>query len=140
VASVREPILALFACACSDGKELESGLPHVTRGTNARSNAPGHGCPAVRLRPASKDLRPLPLGERKTKLEKLLAGAAAGIVFNEHTDENGAIVFEHACRFGFEGIVSKRLTAPYRSGPSQDWIKVKNPVSPAMIRHRGGSW
>jgi ATP-dependent DNA ligase len=26
---------------------------------------------------------------------------------------------------GLEGIVSKRLTAPYRSGPSRDWIKVK---------------
>jgi hypothetical protein len=37
-----------------------------------------------------KDLRPLPLGERKAKLAKLLAGAAAGIVFNEHTSENGA--------------------------------------------------
>jgi bifunctional non-homologous end joining protein LigD len=87
-----------------------------------------------------KDLRPLPLGERKAKLERLLAGAAAGIVFNEHTDDDGAIVFEHACRFGFEGIVSKRLTAPYRSGPSRDWIKVKNPDSPAMIRHREGRW
>jgi hypothetical protein len=29
--------------------------------------------------------------------------SSAGIVFNEHTDENGATVFEHACRFGFEG-------------------------------------
>jgi hypothetical protein len=35
---------------------------------------------------------------------------------------------------GLEGIVSKRLTAPYRSGPSRDWIKVKNPDSPAMRR------
>jgi bifunctional non-homologous end joining protein LigD len=35
-----------------------------------------------------------------------------------------------------EGIVSKRLNAPYRSGPSRDWIKVKNPDSPAMIRAR----
>jgi hypothetical protein len=87
-----------------------------------------------------KDLRPLPLGERKSKLAKLLAGAAAGIVFNEHTSENGATVFEHACRFGFEGIVSKRLSAPYRSGPSRDWIKVKNPDSPAMIRAREGRW
>ena len=76
-----------------------------------------------------KDMRPMPLGERKAKLEKLLAGAAAGIVFNKHTDQDGATVFEHACRFGFEGIVSKRLTAPYRSGPSRDWIKVKNPGS-----------
>jgi hypothetical protein len=33
---------------------------------------------------------------------------------------------------GLEGIVSKRLSAPYRSGPSLDWIKVKNPDSPAM--------
>jgi hypothetical protein len=35
-----------------------------------------------------------------------------------------------------EGIVSKRLSAPYRSGTSRDWIKVKNPDSPAMIRAR----
>jgi ATP-dependent DNA ligase len=37
---------------------------------------------------------------------------------------------------GLEGIVSKRLAAPYRSGPSRDWIKVKNPDSPAMLRAR----
>jgi hypothetical protein len=37
----------------------------------------------------------------------------------------------------WEGIVSKRLSAPYRSDPSLDWIKVKNPDSPAMIRARG---
>jgi hypothetical protein len=30
--------------------------------------------------------------------------------------------------------VSKRLSAPYRSGPSRDWLKVKNPDSPAMVR------
>jgi hypothetical protein len=37
------------------------------------------------------------------------------------------------CRMGLEGVVSKRLGAPYRSGQSRDWIKVKNPNSPAMI-------
>jgi ATP-dependent DNA ligase len=37
---------------------------------------------------------------------------------------------------GLEGIVSKRLSAPYRSGPSRDWIKVKNPDSQAMMRVR----
>jgi bifunctional non-homologous end joining protein LigD len=57
-----------------------------------------------------KDLRSLPLGERKAKLARLLAGSTAGIVFNEHTDEDGPTVFRHACRFGFEGIVSKRLS------------------------------
>jgi hypothetical protein len=63
-----------------------------------------------------KDIRSLPLGERKAKLAKLLVRSSARIVFNEHNDENGATVFEHACRFGFECIVSKRLTAPYRQG------------------------
>jgi hypothetical protein len=84
--------------------------------------------------------RPLPLGERKAKLARLLARAPAGIVHNEHTEEDGAVVFRHACKLGFEGIVSKRLTAPYRSGPSRDWVKVKNPDSPAMRRARAGQW
>jgi ATP-dependent DNA ligase len=83
-----------------------------------------------------EDLRLRPLGERKARLAKLLARKPISIVFNEHTDEDGATVFRHACKLGFEGIVSKRLTAPYRSGPSRDWLKVKNPDSPAMIRAR----
>jgi bifunctional non-homologous end joining protein LigD len=80
-------------------------------------------------------LRPRPLSYRKAKL----ARAPAGIVYNEHTDEDGDVVFRHACKLGFEGIVSKCLTAPYRSGPSRAWIKVKNPDSPAMRRARAGT-
>jgi bifunctional non-homologous end joining protein LigD len=49
-------------------------------------------------------------------------------------------VFEHARRMGLEGIVSKRLDKPYRSGRSGDWIKTKNPDSPAMQRAREGRW
>jgi ATP-dependent DNA ligase len=41
---------------------------------------------------------------------------------------------------GLEGIVSKRLSAPYQSGPSRDWLKVKNPDSAAMVRHREERW
>jgi bifunctional non-homologous end joining protein LigD len=87
-----------------------------------------------------EDLRPLPLADRKTKLARLLARRPLGIVYNEHTDEEGAAVFRHACKLGLEGIVSKRLAARYRSGPSRDWIKVKNPDSPAMRRVRAGTW
>jgi len=47
-------------------------------------------------------------------------------------------VFRHACTLGLEGIVSKRLAAPYRSGPSRDWLKVKNLDGPAMRRARAG--
>jgi bifunctional non-homologous end joining protein LigD len=87
-----------------------------------------------------KDIRSLPLVDRKAKPEQLLAGSTAGVVFNEHTNEDGPIVFEHASRFGFEGFASKRVNAPYRSGRSRDWIKVKNPHSPAMVRAREGRW
>jgi bifunctional non-homologous end joining protein LigD len=83
-----------------------------------------------------EDLRTLPLGDRKKRLARLLGGRRLGIVLSDHTDEDGATIFRQACVMGLEGIVSKRLTAPYRSGPSRDWLKVKNPNSPAMIRAR----
>jgi ATP-dependent DNA ligase len=57
-------------------------------------------------------------------------------VLSAHTTDDGATIFQQACKLGLEGIVSKRLSAPYRSGRSKDWIKVKNPDSPAMIRAR----
>jgi ATP-dependent DNA ligase len=41
---------------------------------------------------------------------------------------------------GLKGVVSKGLTAPYRSGAARDWIEVKNTDSPAMVRHREGRW
>jgi hypothetical protein len=46
------------------------------------------------------------------------------------------IVYREACRLGCEGIVSKRLGSPYRSGRSAHWVKVKNPKAPAVhIEH-----
>jgi bifunctional non-homologous end joining protein LigD len=83
-----------------------------------------------------EDLRALPLSDRKKRLARLLGGRRLGIALSDHTDEDGATTFRHACVMGLEGIVSKRLRAPCRSGPSKDWIKVKNPDSPAMIRAR----
>jgi len=87
-----------------------------------------------------QDSRPLSLDERKKRLGRLLARAIPGIMLNEHTDAAGELVFRQACAMGLECIVSKRLAAPYRSGPSGDWVKVKNPDSPAMVRHREGRW
>jgi bifunctional non-homologous end joining protein LigD len=49
-----------------------------------------------------EDLRLLPLGKRKDRLARLLARVRAGIAINEHTDENGAVVFLHACKMGLE--------------------------------------
>jgi hypothetical protein len=68
------------------------------------------------------------------------AGARSASCSGDHTDEDGATIFRHACKLGLEGIASKRLSAPYRSGPSRDWLKTKNPDSPAMIRAREAEW
>jgi ATP-dependent DNA ligase len=78
------------------------------------------------------DYRSMPLAKRKERLTRLIDRRLVGIVMNDHTDAPGELVFDQACRMGLEGIVSKRLSAPYRSGRSRDWIKVKNPRGPAM--------
>src|ERR1700731_838487 len=55
------------------------------------------------------DLRRDPLAVRKATLASLLRRAAPGLRFNEHLDnEDGPLVFAHACKMGLEGIVSKR--------------------------------
>jgi ATP-dependent DNA ligase len=45
-----------------------------------------------------------------------------------------------SCRLGFEGIVSKRLGSPYRSGRSRHWVKSKNPAAPAVKREAEEDW
>ena len=87
------------------------------------------------------DLRRDPLAVRKATLASLLARAAAGLRFNEHLDnEDGALVFEHACKLGLEGIVSKRRDSIYSSGRSPHWIKSKNPNAPAVRRETEEDW
>jgi bifunctional non-homologous end joining protein LigD len=49
-------------------------------------------------------------------------------------------MFQAVCKLGLEGIVSKKLNAPYRSGPSKTWIKVKNPKAPAATRAIEGTF
>jgi len=53
---------------------------------------------------------------------------------NERVEGDGANVFEHACKLGLEGIVSKRKGSRYSSGRSLHWLKSKNPASPAVRR------
>jgi bifunctional non-homologous end joining protein LigD len=74
------------------------------------------------------DLRPLPLRERKARLKQLLEkrkGRDLLIRYVEHFEESGETVLESARKLGLEGIVSKKLNAPYRSGRSDDWTKAK---------------
>jgi bifunctional non-homologous end joining protein LigD len=87
------------------------------------------------------DIRRDPLAVRKVTLERMLANAGPGLRFNEHLDEeDGPLVFEHACKLGLEGIVSKRRDSVYSSGRSPHWIKAKNPNAPAVRRELEEDW
>ena len=81
-----------------------------------------------------EDMRDRPFLDRKAALARLLRNTKAGILFNEHIVEDGAVVFAHACRVGAEGIVSKRVDSTYRSGRCPVWIKIRNPASVAVQR------
>ena len=87
-----------------------------------------------------EDLRWMPLEHRKHALTDLLPGPDDGIAFNKHFDGDGAIIFKHACALGCEGIGSKRLGSPYRSGRVNHWLKVKNPAAPAVKREAEEEW
>ena len=89
----------------------------------------------------NEDLRRDTLEKRKAELARLLADADIGVRLNEHLEhEDGALIFDHACRLGLEGIVSKRKGSPYRSGRTLDWLKAKNPNAPAVTRLAEEDW
>ena len=74
-----------------------------------------------------EDLRSLPLSDRKDRLKAVLDGAPASprLRYVDHFGAAGEAVLKSACQLDLEGIVSKRLDSPYRSGRSDDWTKAK---------------
>jgi bifunctional non-homologous end joining protein LigD len=56
-----------------------------------------------------RDLRHEPIERRKAAVAKLLRRAPAWLHVSDHIEEAGDVVFRHACKLGYEGIVSKRL-------------------------------
>jgi bifunctional non-homologous end joining protein LigD len=74
----------------------------------------------------SQDLRKEPLVKRKAALQKLLKKSrAARLQYSEHFDSGGDAVLQSACKLELEGIVSKQRSAPYVSGRTSNWLKIK---------------
>ena len=74
----------------------------------------------------SRDLRKEPLIGRKAALEKLLKKSRSPrLKYFEHFDSGGDAVLRSACKLELEGIVSKRSNAPYLSGRTSSWLKIK---------------
>jgi ATP-dependent DNA ligase len=150
---VASAVAALPARSCLiDGEAIvcdENGLAvfELIRGHDSKTSAVL--CAFDLLELDGRDLRRRPIEERKGLLAKLLhdpnlslgtAMKKSGIVLNQHFEEDGEIVFKHACKLGCEGIVSKRLGSIYRSGRSPLWLKVKNPNAPAVKREAEEDW
>ncbi|WP_438030163.1 DNA ligase D [Sorangium sp. So ce233] len=74
-----------------------------------------------------RDLRGCAQVTRKQALKALLAEAPEDgtLRYTEHLEEDGAAVYQHACKLGIEGVIAKRPEAPYRSGRGTSWLKVK---------------
>jgi len=73
------------------------------------------------------DRRDLPLRDRKARLKALLATSKLPptVRYVDHFETPGDAVLQSACQMHLEGIVSKRLDAPYRSGRGMGWTKAK---------------
>lgn len=72
-----------------------------------------------------KDLAVEHLGDRKLQLGALLLDAPDRVRYSEHLPGDGTKMLSAACKMGLEGIISKRLDKPYRSGRHDDWRKTK---------------
>ncbi len=72
-----------------------------------------------------EDIRKLPLRDRKARLADMLPDDSPRLRFVDHFESAGEAVLKSACSLDLEGVVSKRLDAPYRSGRSDAWTKAK---------------
>src|SRR5499427_7923378 len=134
-----EALLRLRSRSCIiDGEAVacdDNGVPNFNRIRYRRHDATVFLYAFDLIELNGDDLRREPLEVRKATLASVLAKALSGLRLNGHLEhEDGELVFRHACKMGLEGIVSKRLGSPYRSGRSRHWVKSKNPKHPAVKR------
>lgn len=75
---------------------------------------------------ASVDISRSPLVDRKALLKELLGKEPGTLAYSDHVIDHGPEVFEASGQAGFEGIISKRVDAPYLNARSRSWVKVKH--------------
>ncbi|MBD8688786.1 non-homologous end-joining DNA ligase [Rhizobium skierniewicense] len=79
------------------------------------------------------DLRGIEYRSRRNLLEDTLKDQNGAIQLSETIDADPITLLEHTRSLGLEGIVGKHLDAPYRSGRTGDWVKLKCVQSEAFF-------
>jgi bifunctional non-homologous end joining protein LigD len=78
------------------------------------------------LRLNGKDLRDLPIEQRKSKLEKLLKEPSGIIRYSASLGTDAEKLLHEARHFGLEGLIGKRVGSHYEAGRrTGNWIKLK---------------
>ena len=70
-------------------------------------------------------IAPMPVTERKERLRALLSDTSSLLHFSDHQIGHGQAFYDRACALKVEGIVSKRVDAPYAPGNRGLWLKIK---------------
>src|SRR5206468_11940480 len=84
-----------------------------------------------------RDLRDLPLLERKRALRRILPRRGDAVRYVDHVRGRGVDLFRAVCELDLEGIVAKPAASPYRVNGSQPvWVKIKN----ASYTRAEGRW
>lgn len=132
-----KPLLVDGEIVALDAKGRPAGFQHLQR---VRLDTPQTAFIAFDLlREGDEDLRGLPLRDRRARLERLFARASHPAVrLSEQVVGDGRALHARAQAQGWEGLIAKRLAAPYQSGRrTPDWRKLK------LVRHQTcviGGW
>jgi len=140
--ALAEAVRRLRCTSCTIDGELvscdEQGVPVFERLRSRRHPVQLYAFDLLEL--DGIDCRSDPVEARKRRLRRLLPRDDAHILYSDHIEADGELVFEQICAMGLEGIVSKRKGSPYRSGRTRNWIKTKNPAGAAAIREATEDW
>jgi bifunctional non-homologous end joining protein LigD len=108
----------------AEGRSSFQALQQVDKPVRGRARTPLTFVAFDLLYADGRDLRSVPLEERKAKLEALIV-PDRGVLYSKHIIGRGTDFFELAKREHLEGIIGKRRDSPYRSTRSRDWFKIK---------------
>src|SRR5678816_2935223 len=122
---VQSVVMDMEAAVTINGKTSFQELQNALGGRGTASTIVGYVFDILHLN--GEDLRPLPLLDRKRRLQSLLHAATKRkvLIYSDHFTGDGEKIFEHTCRLGLEGIISKQAKSLYAPGRQKSWLKTK---------------